>query len=381
MDIPYRPLDQNRQEIRLLKQSSANIRSGRLHYELIHYTFDEKHPYFALSYVWGQQELQETIFVDGKMVPVSANLFAALNSICDASRAATTGADVSSDKWLKFGPSFGSEDYIANFVQIILRDELVLEIWVDALCINQSNDGEKSQQIMLMPQIYTNAYCVIMWLGKEERNTEIGFKMIRDAPSDSMVELVRNGIENPDQWESLQRLLARPYWSRVWIIQEVLLSRDSGILCCGPFRMPWGRFALFLEKLTSRLLSAATGIPREIIWNPRDSKAPFSLAAMHLDHRYRGSRFSFLDYLVFAQFRNCSNVRDKVFGVLGLCDSEGIEDFKVDYSKSVNELFRNAARYLIQKDKNLDVLSACKHFNRSEFVALCFREEFEWLRD
>jgi hypothetical protein len=124
MDISYCLLDQNRQEIRLLRQSSDSIRGGRLDYELIYYTFDEKHLYFALSYVWGQQELQKTISVDGKTVPVSANLWAALRLLYDTSRAATDEEELSPDVWRRLG----LEDHIAKVVQSILQDELVLEI-------------------------------------------------------------------------------------------------------------------------------------------------------------------------------------------------------------------------------------------------------------
>lgn len=78
------------------------------------------------------------------------------------------------------------------------------------------------------------------------------------------------------------------------------------------------------------------------------------------------------------QSRNCSDARDKVFGILSTCDSESI---RVDYSKSVKDIFTDTARYLIQKDQNLDVLSACKQFKFTGFFASQTQEEFEWLRD
>ena len=382
MAILYRPLDQNRQQIRLLRQSPASIRSEPLGYELIHYNFDQEHPYLALSYVWGQQKLQKTISVDGKTVPVSTNLWAALRSLRDAFRAAMDEEESSSDRWRRLGP----EDYIAKLMQMILRDELVLEIWVDALCINQSDRGERSHQVKLMPQIYTNAFLITMWLGEEEENTRSAFDLIRDAPHDHLVELVRDGNENSEQWEALGSLLARPYWSRVWILQEVLLSRERAMMCCGSFRVPWIRVALFLEKMHTGLLSvtkgtaqnATKGAARNVIW--RGSKTPSSLAVMHLQ-RQRGRKFSFLDYLVLAQSRNCSNAEDKVFGILGVCDSESIEGIEVNYSKPVKDIYRDTARYLIQKDQNLDILSACKHFNSTGFIAFHIQEGFEWLRD
>ncbi|OCK94161.1 uncharacterized protein K441DRAFT_515480, partial [Cenococcum geophilum 1.58] len=72
-------------------------------------------------------------------------------------------------------------------------------------------------QIKLMPQLYINAFLIMMWLGEEEENTRLAFDLIRDAPHDHLVELVRDDNGNSEQWEALRSLLARPYRSRVWI--------------------------------------------------------------------------------------------------------------------------------------------------------------------
>jgi hypothetical protein len=64
--------------------------------------------------------------------------------------------------------------------------------------------------------------------------------------------------------------------------------------------------------------------------------------------------------------------------MLGVCDEESI---KADYLKPVKDIFKETARYLIQKDRNLDVLSACKHFNWSEFLAYQIQKGVEWLKD
>jgi hypothetical protein len=81
---------------------------------------------------------------------------------------------------------------------------------------------------------------------------------------------------------------------------------------------------------------------------------------------------------VLSQSRKSFDARDKVFAILGVCEKESI---KADYSKNVRDLFKETARYLIEKDQNLDVLSACKRFNRSEFVAYQIQKGFEWLKD
>ena len=84
--------------------------------------------YTALSYVWGDPTPTEKIIVDGHSVPITYALYSALRQLqCDA---------------------FGEET-----------------VWVDALCINQADDTEKSAQIRNMREVYHNAGNVRVWLG------------------------------------------------------------------------------------------------------------------------------------------------------------------------------------------------------------------------
>jgi hypothetical protein len=84
--------------------------------------------YTALSYVWGNPARTHEILIDGKSVPITTNLYAALRQI---------------------------------------RSERPWEfhIWVDAVCIDQSNQAERSAQIRLMRQVYSRAMDVVVWLG------------------------------------------------------------------------------------------------------------------------------------------------------------------------------------------------------------------------
>jgi hypothetical protein len=45
-------------------------------------------------------------------------------------------------------------------------------IWADALCIDQSDKADKGQQIPNMPDIYSNAWNVIVWLGDDESGSK-----------------------------------------------------------------------------------------------------------------------------------------------------------------------------------------------------------------
>jgi Heterokaryon incompatibility protein (HET) len=56
-------------------------------------------------------------------------------------------------------------------------------IWVDAVCINQSDDVEKSLQLRLMAEIYAKASRVIVWLGEAYSASNEALEAIRQAAS------------------------------------------------------------------------------------------------------------------------------------------------------------------------------------------------------
>ncbi|KAF2108352.1 heterokaryon incompatibility protein-domain-containing protein, partial [Lophiotrema nucula] len=140
----YQALDANKQEIRLLEIISPSSPASspivplesvqcRLHtVSLLH-----KPTFTALSYVWGDATEREDITVNGVAFPATLNLASALKYV----RA----------HWQNQFPG---------------RDVSTFRIWADAVCINQTDLDERSQQVQLMGQIYSEAEIVFSWLGQ-----------------------------------------------------------------------------------------------------------------------------------------------------------------------------------------------------------------------
>ncbi|KAF2711673.1 HET-domain-containing protein, partial [Pleomassaria siparia CBS 279.74] len=172
----YRTL--NPGEIRLvtlLPGSSDEIKCKLSHSNLV-----EKEKFEALSYAWGHSSLpRKSITVDGIQVPVGPNLWDALHHfrLCSHSK------------------------------------EKVL--WIDALCINQSDDLEKGVQIQKMRDVYGTASRVLIWLGKASVNSDLAMRFVD--------RFVNVDIEAPnvDAWTALQELFQRAWWTRSWVLQEV----------------------------------------------------------------------------------------------------------------------------------------------------------------
>ncbi|PMD15827.1 hypothetical protein NA56DRAFT_556830, partial [Hyaloscypha hepaticicola] len=140
--------------------------------------------YTAISYTWGNEEATEVIYLDNRPFHVRPNLWSCLYYMARA---------VENAAW----------DYV----------------WADAICIDQTNDAERSSQVRLMDQTYRDAVCVSVWLGLITLPEYIGSYLPTQVPIRT---LESDGFDLQD---SIVELSNRPYWSRVWVIQEFLLGQ------------------------------------------------------------------------------------------------------------------------------------------------------------
>ncbi|KAF1966778.1 HET-domain-containing protein, partial [Bimuria novae-zelandiae CBS 107.79] len=161
--------------------------------------------YFALSYCWGAdaQNPSRKITIDDHAVKVTENLEAALQTL-RASSMSTAGP------W-------------------------PVRFWVDAVCLNQSDSEEVKAEILRMRDIYSQAAGVYSHLGLATEDSDVGFRFMHLMAeglfqSADMVyrELVDRRFSGKDPeknaYKAMLRLLNRPYWHRVWVLQELAMS-------------------------------------------------------------------------------------------------------------------------------------------------------------
>lgn len=135
----YHKLDLVKQEIRLLVLDSAQDGKSGISCSLEHVPLFKSGPYIALSYRWGNETNSINISIESSTVPVTKNLYHALRAILKVRHEAVNG--------------------VAK----------PLRVWVDAICINQNGDQEKSKQLLYMRQIYAQAKEVVAWVGPTEK--------------------------------------------------------------------------------------------------------------------------------------------------------------------------------------------------------------------
>jgi hypothetical protein len=153
-------------------------------------------PYVALSYCWGSTTNTADIIVSDRRVSVTMSLETALRR---------------------------------------LRSNGDLVIWADALCINWLDWEERSLQILRMGAIYRRAKSVSSWLGSWE-TSELAVSCLKSLANweETRHEYNAKPLEKVAEvidWVALRSFFQQPYWSQVWIVQEMSFGQNLKILC------------------------------------------------------------------------------------------------------------------------------------------------------
>jgi heterokaryon incompatibility protein (HET) len=78
------------------------------------------------------------------------------------------------DGYLKITPNL--QDALSD----LQLDTEPRQLWVNAICIDQENDTERSEQVSIMRQIYKNAKKTIAYVGKEDEHSPLAVRYLND---------------------------------------------------------------------------------------------------------------------------------------------------------------------------------------------------------
>ena len=182
-------------------------------------------------------------------------------------------------------------------------------VWIDTICINQENKREKTEQVRLMEYVYQTASFVFSWLGPRGDDSDMAMDFLRslsshvwepvrpvshlslqhklaasteydvrlqddDAPAQMYDHrsLRFNSPNSGTVTSALSKLFHRRYWTRIWIVQEVVLARKIWVMC-GSKRVKWVELeALFSEIKVLRTQPGA--VTRTGTWWLRLTNSP-----------------------------------------------------------------------------------------------------------
>ncbi|KAH6847216.1 heterokaryon incompatibility protein-domain-containing protein [Chaetomium sp. MPI-CAGE-AT-0009] len=296
--------------IRLLRLMPHKDESADLQCQLFDYPLQSSegtHLYEALSYVWGDPHQRHSISVDGYDLLVTANLHAAL---------------------------------------LRLRDRFLERIvWVDAICINQDDNEEKGNQIRSMAEIYSKASRVTVWLGEAEDDGERALEAI----SRSATETFSEALFDDSTTRAIRLLLQRPWFKRIWVLQEVAAARNV-LIKCGSTEIDGYAFSMALNSKSLALLpedSPGLQLVRSVTYlvrgaGLRPKRLPKSSGRFSLRIRALGELIDM--YCA----REAAQRHDKVFALLGMSSDDPIAaGLSPDYGIPWEILLERLVRYLL----------------------------------
>lgn len=309
--------------------------------------------YEALSYVWGDPTVTAPILLADREWQVTTNLEAALRQLRDA------------------------------------EQEKVL--WIDAICIDQLNLEERSVQIPLMKQIYSKASCVKVWLGEAADNSDNAMELLetlaRIPESDNdEIEAIGRSLTLTDMI-CVRMLLQRPWWRRVWVIQEFAVARTV-IMHCGAKSSLRNGIINSLYPQWANALHAADPIANKRESIESDTRAqlrPEVNAQIHSGLLQTAAIFrDFQDFLInypgqdlvigskylatamlLIGFFRATNSRDMVYGILGLLPNTRANRILPDYASSTEKIYSDATVHAIDEMQNLAIFAAAERLRSS----------------
>ncbi|KAF3039054.1 hypothetical protein E8E12_009079 [Didymella heteroderae] len=326
------PLDTTQKLIRLL-ELFPGTHSTKLVGRLFVASLDNPPPYAAVSYVWGDQSRAFSIALnEGIPLRIGRNLHHALRDMRHEAR------------------------------RIVL--------WTDAICIQQHCDVEQNHQVQLMAQIYSRAESVRAWIDHE---IDMWAEVFQQLPDVLNAKELRADMS---YWLPALNLLQNAYWKRLWIQQELILGREIVINCRN--KVLDGRLVSWLLGLPSNISQRARyGEDRRLydidasingeFWEPIFKGINVARAVSPRRHDIRRSRevapcstsiddmgwAGLLTLFLDTHRLETSELKDRVYGMLGLAVDYEEGDIDVDYNLPLASVYAKVPEMMLKKHGHL----------------------------
>jgi hypothetical protein len=293
--------------------------------------------YEALSYVWGKDEFPETLLLPGGHLKITKNLASALTGL--------------------------------------RMTEKSRMLWVDAVCINQSDHEEKGAQVARMASVYKNASGVIAWLGEDSKAAPVDMEAITalsqkaqdlglgnslEGQRDILMAVLRLGtgakfgltqlidVGTTAARANFSLIYGNEWFNRMWIVQEAVLATRL-TLCRGPKSLSWEDFERAMILLHTRRESLRLTVPDAESF----LKHAWNLVVVRRHYysspeRKENERFDFTYYIHQLRRRSCKDDRDRIYALKSLLPEQSDLAITPDYEKTVVQVFTDLALQQLQ---------------------------------
>jgi hypothetical protein len=299
--------------------------------ELMNIDIGQAPEYNALSYTWGLDPPSKTILANRHPLLITSNLYDALSEI------------------QKRRDSFYDMPRL---------------LWVDAICINQEDNDEKSVQLQLMSSIYKSAEHVLIWLGKSADNSDLAIDNLDPAlkaitPLPQSIEgkaAARQTLlaKTDPIFVAIVKLYNRSWFRRLWTLQEAILAKSITVIC-GSKSIDWDVIGVFAGAISS-----VYPIPQQSGLKVHDPMLDGFIASNEIQFlRIKFGVETVIDFVNFLQVSRSKQAKvplDHIYGLLGLASDQIRSMVKVTYDWEVWDGYIQFAKSFIQLDSTLSLL-------------------------
>ena len=327
-----------------------------VHLSLCTYPLHSAPKYIALSYTWGDPKEVSTILCQGKALSITRNL---------------------EDVIWQLRESQESQDIFAGRAFAREGNNKTPYFWIDAICINQSDHDEKNHQVRLMWEIYSRADVVVAWLGKQNETIKHGLDLIkqitavvekrsggpevrlgenRNRQNFRITELENLGLSiTSPEWDYLFSVLTLQWFSRVWVIQELVAAKKCHFLCGDDIID--SSMLLWLGEIIEedKLLTSIRNFKRNRILG-------FNVASL-ATLKMKEKQHDLTELLWSTHLFQASDPRDRVFALVNMAHKVTPRMFSdlIDYRLNTHEVLIKTADIILRQG-SLNILSFAQAF-------------------
>ncbi|KAE8363439.1 heterokaryon incompatibility protein-domain-containing protein [Aspergillus caelatus] len=325
--------------------------------------------YAALSYCWGTDLYSSWLYALPPDVPFDRRM------------------QWQDDRWedlIQQCKGFRIGENLKRALLRLRRDDESITLWVDAICINQKNEEEKTQQLLQMAKVYRMANYVCVWLGEadSDKRSNRAMRFIPKIMDFAFLERAVNDERHAENWYALAELMRDRWFSRRWVVQEISLAKEASVYC-GEMAVPWTEFAdavsilvTYQEKIKGLFKGWREGVQTlgEVQSFGANKLLQATTRLFQRDAKGVARKpLKGIEYLVTSLSTfDASKLRDIVYSLVSIASDtydpvsydagqEGDDNNKayklaIDYKLDEVEVYRNFVKYCILSSGSLDII-------------------------
>lgn len=243
-------------------------------------------------------------------------------------------------------------------------------LWIDQICINQTDIDEKIQQIGIMGEIYVKAESTIVWLGEGDATSDLAMQLfpifvkVVQFEEERRVEPSTATADFSDWSRGLGvhicNLFTKAWFGRVWTLQEVALSSKAEVWC-GSYSFPFNLIETFERGCNNDQSGNWSAALEAIGWRSRKVDAEMPDRSM-IAHTYtvaslKSGGMSSTRVLESLRSLDCTEHQDRVYSVLRFLDEGLVSEVLRTEERNPEGLYRVVAMKMLE-DGDLDLLGA-----------------------